>query len=389
MTAHEFDGDRPLLFEKMKRVCPALEELEFYEFCYALQNLIPKKGWDSIDLESQDELERKVNSREFYDSIHSKPRFGEKIVLDEAVAGLTQTLFLGLLKDTYSEDWVRTHFYFDVRGFLFFHRTIYFTDEILAHFRERPYRHFEQKQDRFEHFQGVGYKDFKEANREIDAAFIDVVMKLIQVKGTPILMSLAGPTAAGKTEIVARLLSALQESGKKMSAIEVDNFLLDREIRGENPMGEKSTHFKLFIQALEDILQGRKIQIPRYDFVNAISSHDLEGNLRPGCTPLEIEPADIIFLEGNFPFQIQEIQDRIGIKVVYLTDDPIRLKRKWKRDIDYRKKYDPSFFLNRYFKTQFIRAVDCYQIQMRGCDIVVDTTAASLWVTQEVSDCLK
>ena len=97
-------------------------------------------------------------------------------------------------------------------------------------------------------------KDFKEANSEIDAAFIDIVMKLIQAKGTPILMSLAGPTAAGKTEIAARLFSALQESGRKMSTIEMDNFLLDREIRGENPMGERSTHFMLFIQALEDIL---------------------------------------------------------------------------------------------------------------------------------------
>ncbi|MRS04143.1 hypothetical protein EG832_13135, partial [bacterium] len=212
------------------------------------------------------------------------------------------------------------------------------------------------------------------------------VVKLIQVKGTPILMSLAGPTAAGKTEIVARLFSAFREGGKKITTIEMDNFLLDREIRGENPMGEGSTHFKMFIQALEDILQEKKIQIPRYDFVKATSSHDLAGYLRPGCTPLEIEPADIIFLEGNFPFHIPEIKDRIGIKVVYLTDDPIRLKRKWKRDIDYRKKYDPNFFINRYFKTQFIRAVDCYQPQMLVCDVVVDTTAASMWVTREVAE---
>jgi len=57
--------------------------------------------------------------------------------------------------------------------------------------------------------------------------------------------------------------------------------------------------------------------------------------------PIVVEPADIIFIEGNFPFLIEEVADLIGIKVVYLTDDPIRLKRKWKRDIDYRKKYEP------------------------------------------------
>ncbi len=72
--------------------------------------------------------------------------------------------------------------------------------------------------------------------------------------------------------------------------------------------------------------------------------------------PIEIEPADIIFIEGNFPFLIEEVLHLIGIKVVYLTDDPIRLKRKWKRDIDYRKKYEPNYFRNRYFKDQFIMA---------------------------------
>ena len=75
----------------------------------------------------------------------------------------------------------------------------------------------------------------------------------------------------------------------------------------------------------------------------------------------------------------------IGIKVVYLTDDPIRLKRKWKRDIDYRKKYDPTHFRNRFFKTQFLRAEDVYRPQIEKCDMVVDTTGAALWVTPEIA----
>ncbi len=115
-------------------------------------------------------------------------------------------------------------------------------------------------------------------------------------------------------------------------------------------MGKESTHFELFMRSLWRSCKGKKITIPRYDFVNATSSHDLDGNLKPGCFPLEIEPADIIFMEGNFPFQMEEISGLIGIKVVYLTDDPIRLKRKWKRDIDYRKKYDPAYFRNRFFR---------------------------------------
>jgi uridine kinase len=122
--------------------------------------------------------------------------------------------------------------------------------------------------------------------------------------------------------------------------------------------------------------------------VFATSSHDLQGKLKPEGVPIEIEPADIIFIEGNFPFLLPEIAELIGIKVVYLTDDPIRLKRKWKRDIDYRKKYEPTYFRNRYFKDQFIMAEIAYIPQMKACDLLVDTTGAALWATADIQHLL-
>jgi uridine kinase len=169
--------------------------------------------------------------------------------------------------------------------------------------------------------------------------------------------------------------------------MELDNFLTDRDYREEKGIftqGKEALHFALLQQSLTQITQGRKISIPRYDFVYATSSHDLSGNLKPGGIPVEIEPADIVFIEGNFPFLIEEIAPLIGIKVVYLTDDPIRLKRKWKRDIDYRKKYEPTYFRNRFFKDQFIMAEIAYRPQMEICDMVVDTTGAALWATPDV-----
>jgi uridine kinase len=120
-----------------------------------------------------------------------------------------------------------------------------------------------------------------------------------------------------------------------------------------------------------------------------VSSHDETSKLKPGSRSIVIEPADIIFLEGNFPFQIPELSSFIGIKIVYLTNDPIRLKRKWKRDMDYRKKYDLNYFRNRYFRTQFLRAEDCYRLLMKECDLVVDTTGAALWVSPVVQRILE
>ncbi len=373
-----------VLFEIMKRINLGVDDLALLEFRYALESLLPQGGWETIRLESCERIDQQIGSREFYESIQLRPREGEQIVLDERIADMTRVLFAGLVSGDYSEAWVRQKFYFDVRGFYFLPRTIYFAYEVTAHFGGKPYRSFEQGQRRLERYQGVGYCDFQEANLEIDRAFIEIIEKVVAVRGTPILITLAGPTAAGKTEITERLCNELKTMGKSITSIEVDNFLLDREYRDDKPMGKESTHFELFMSSLRQILQGKTTTISRYDFVGATSSHDLKGNLKPGCTPLVIEPADVIFMEGNFPFQIDEIASLIGIKVVYLTDDPIRLKRKWKRDIDYRKKYDPAYFRNRFFRTQYLRAEDIYRPLMKVSEIVVATTGASLWVTPEI-----
>jgi len=379
------------LFEKMKQINPGISELELYEFRYGLNDLVPEKGWGSVILDGKNEIEMRLNNRDFYDGIQIKPKVGDRIVLDGQVVRLAQMLFVGLVTGEYDQDWVKTHFYFDIRGFYFLHRTQYFNDKVLAHFGGKPFKQFKQKQKNLERHQDLGYKDFREANAEVDALFIDSVKKIVVTRGTPILLAIAGATAAGKTEIVERLTVAFREQGQQVASIELDNFFTDREYReakGINSEGKQAMHFGLLKQSLEDITHGKKISIPYYDSVYATSSHDLDGNLKPDGVPIEIEPADIIFIEGNFPFLLEEVIHLIGIKVVYLTDDPIRLKRKWKRDIDYRKKYDSTYFRNRFFKDQFIMAEIAYLPQMEVCDLTVDTTGAALWVTPEISEIL-
>jgi uridine kinase len=379
------------LYKKMKAINPGIAGLELYEFRYGLDALVPVMGWESIQIEDQEAIELRVNCREFYDHIQLKPRMDGQIVLDTEIVRLAQMLFVGLVTEKYSPDWIRKHFYFDIRGFYFLHRTRYFTDPIRVHFGAGPFQRFEPKQTQFERLQDLGYKAFKKANREVDRLFIESVMKIIAARGVPILVAIAGPTAAGKTEIVERLCNVIERNGKKVASIELDNFLTDRDYReqmGIHTEGKQALHLELLIQALEDITHGKKIRIPRYDFVHATSSHDLAGCLKAGGVPVEIEPADIIFIEGNFPFLLEDIVNLIGIKVVYLTDDPVRLKRKWKRDIDFRKKYEPTYFRNRYFKDQYIMAEIAYRPQMEVCDMIVDTTDASFWVTPEFQEIL-
>jgi len=378
------------LFEVMKQIHPGIEEMELYEFRYALNNFFPSEGgWESIHILHPEEIQAMVSDFNFFESIKIKPIKDGCIILDHNILNLTQTLFTGLVTGVYSVEWVNKIFSFDLRGFYFQVRSRYFTEKIKNHFGGKPYRQFERKQQIFDREQSIGYKDFKQANLEVDEFFMDCIERWINVKGTPILMAIAGPTAAGKTEIVERLESRFVSKSQKVTTIEMDNFLTDRDYReahGINTRGPQAIHYDRLKQGLIDITKGKRIEIPRYDFVYATSSHDIQGNLKPDGKPICVEPADIIFIEGNFPFLLPELAPLITIKVVYLTDDPIRMKRKWRRDIDYRKKYDPNYFRNRFFKEQFLMAEHTYRPQMELCDILVDTTGAAIWMTNEAAN---
>lgn len=373
------------LYEKMKAIHPGIQDMEPYEFQYCLDNLEPEgHGWDSVELLPTDQVEAWIRSPGFLAGVQIKPKVDGKIVLDETIVRLTNMLLVGLAAGEYPVEWVRAQFYFDLRGFIFLNRTVYFTGPVLAHLGGRPFRSFEKAQSRLERYPELGYRAFREANAEVDAAFLSCVDTLTAAKGTPIVLAIAGGTAAGKTEIVARLRHSFEQTGRPVTSIELDNFLTDRdqrEERGIHTLGRQAIHFELFQASLHDILGGRAITTPRYDFIDGTSSHDLDGTLKPGRLPVEVQPAAITFIEGNFPFLLEEIAPLIGIKVVYLTDDAIRLKRKWRRDIDYRKKYDPNYFLNRYFRNQPLMAETCYIPQLQLCDLVVDTTGAAIWAT--------
>ena len=229
---------------------------------------------------SPQEVEVKVHSLAFFDSIEIKPKVDGKIVLDKEISALTRMLFAGLVSGNYSGEWINKNFEFDPRGFNFLVRPNYVTPKVIEHLGGQAYRTFEQKQKSFGNQMYVGYKDFENANREVDEAFISAVMKLIHAKGTPYCLPLPVQPLPGKTEIVERLTHAIQKKGKTISSVEMDNFLTDRdqrEARGIGSLGREALALSTYLsRALNDLCQGKSVSIPRYNFIDATSSHDLD-----------------------------------------------------------------------------------------------------------------
>ena len=89
------------LFEKMILINPAVKDMEFYEFQYGLDNLIPVDGWESVVIDENEDLINCINQIGFYEKIQLKPRINGQIVLDKNIVHLTNTLFVGIVSGKY------------------------------------------------------------------------------------------------------------------------------------------------------------------------------------------------------------------------------------------------------------------------------------------------
>jgi len=383
LSNHELFSEH--LYHLLCHINAGIAELELYEFCYALANITPENGWNSVDLLKPEDIEALISRKSFFTGIQFKPCKDGRIVLDEQITRLTQALCVGLVNGSYPVGWIDQLFYFDIRAFVFFVRTHYFNHAIREHFGGSPLLQLTSGQTVLESKQDLGLREFQAANREVDSALIKLIQHLIRSKGTPLILTLVGPTGAGKTEVLQKILNELSINGLNATSIEMDNFYKDGSFREGKVLDRHVIHYELFTRCLDSLIHQRPAVIPRYNFLTTTSSHDPNSVLRPGQTPITVDPADVIFLEGNYPFHQPEVSPLISIKIVYLTDDPIRLKRKWRRDIDYRKKYDPIYFVNRYFRTQFLRAEEVYHPVMSVCEGVVDTSSAAMWVKPKIS----
>ncbi|MDD6790045.1 MAG: nucleoside kinase [Lachnospira sp.] len=124
---------------------------------------------------------------------------------------------------------------------------------------------------------------------------VEIVQK-IREKKTVKFVLVAGPSSSGKTTFANRLAIQLAAYGYHAHIISVDNYYVDREFTPRDKSGDydyeaiEAVDLALFNTQLQDMLSGKAVKMPRYDFKAGHKVFD-----QP---PVQMGPGDILVIEG-------------------------------------------------------------------------------------------
>ncbi|XP_053600814.1 uridine-cytidine kinase isoform X2 [Plodia interpunctella] len=165
---------------------------------------------------------------------------------------------------------------------------------------------------------------------------IDYTKSTLESK-TPFLIGVAGGTASGKSTVCQRIMEKLgqqhkEQTERRVVCVSQDSFYRTlspserlRAERGQfNFDHPDAFDDKKLLAVLKDILAGKKVEVPEYDYItNSIHPHRSHT----------IYPADVVLIEGILVFYFPEIRERFHMKLFVDTDSDTRLARRVPRDI--------------------------------------------------------
>lgn len=143
----------------------------------------------------------------------------------------------------------------------------------------------------------------------------------------PIVIGISGGTGSGKSTVTKEVFKAIDE--KNVTIIEQDSYYKDqsnmsfKERVRTNYDHPDAFDNELLVQHLSDLLEGKSIEKPIYDFEN----HNRKKET------ITVEPRNIIILEGILIFFEEEIRNLLNIKIFVDTDSDVRVIRRILRDI--------------------------------------------------------
>jgi uridine kinase len=180
----------------------------------------------------------------------------------------------------------------------------------------------------------------------------------------PVVFGVAGGTASGKTTVAEAVLAAVGAS--QVAYLPHDAYYRDMAVL---PLAERarlnydhpdSLETELLIQHVQELLAGRPVSVPVYDFAE---------HRRTDRTKL-IEPSPIILIDGILIFTNRELRDLMDIKIYVDTDADVRFIRRMERDMKERGRSLDSI-VKQYLETVRLMHLEFVEPSKRYADIII------------------
>ena len=180
----------------------------------------------------------------------------------------------------------------------------------------------------------------------------------------PVVIGIAGGTGSGKTTVAEAIVRRI--GPEYIALIQQDSYYKDQshltmeeraQINYDHP---DSLDTDLLIQHLKELLNGRPVEVPIYDFTTYTR------------TPYtrRVEPRPVILVEGILVFVEKALRDLFDIKIYVDADPDIRFIRRLQRDIAERGRTMESV-IRQYLSTVRPMHLEFVEPSKRYADIII------------------
>ncbi len=192
-----------------------------------------------------------------------------------------------------------------------------------------------------------------EQQYEID---IENAVEMVNLRKNELRMVIiSGPSSSGKTTTTIKIAKRLKRIGLKLRTLNVDNYFFNLEMHPKDEFGDydfetpQALEISLINQHLSDLISGKEILVPFYDFKTGMRTEQL--------TPMSLDKNELILIDslhGLYPDMTQSIASEQKFKLYlepllqmktsfgeYIRWTDLRLMRRMLRDASHRA-YDPT-----------------------------------------------
>lgn len=142
-----------------------------------------------------------------------------------------------------------------------------------------------------------------------------------------LIIGITGGSGSGKSTVVREMVKKLPKDS--VSVIPQDSYYFDNGNLSQEEKGKinfdhpSSIEFDLLIKQLDQLKQGKSVEMPIYSYITCARAKDT----------IHVKPKEVVIVEGILIFTNAELRKRLDIKIFVDADSDDRLMRVIKRDI--------------------------------------------------------